>query len=45
MSLAILIATTALFAVLAGRIYRTGILMLGKRPSLRELWRWLRYPG
>lgn len=44
-SLAILIATTALFAVLAGRIYRTGILMLGKRPSLRELWRWLRYPG
>lgn len=44
-SLAILIVTTAVIAVLAGRIYRTGILMLGKRPSLRELWRWLRYPG
>jgi ABC-2 type transport system permease protein len=44
-SLALLVVTTALVAVLAGRIYRTGILMLGKRPSLRELWRWLRYPG
>ncbi len=44
-SLAILIVSTAIIALLAGRIYRTGILMLGKRPSLRELWRWLRYPG
>ena len=45
LSLALLALTTALVAVLAGRIYRTGILMLGKRPSLGELWRWLRYPG
>ncbi|HVV86957.1 MAG TPA: ABC transporter permease [Kofleriaceae bacterium] len=44
-SLAILVVTTALVVMLAGRIYRTGILMLGKRPSLGELWRWLRYPG
>lgn len=44
-SLALLTLATALIAVLAGRIYRTGILMLGKRPSLRELWRWLRYTG
>jgi ABC-2 type transport system permease protein len=45
LSIGVLVVTTVLVAVLAGRIYRTGILMLGKRPSLAELWRWLRYPG
>ncbi len=34
----------ALFMVwLSARVYRTGILMYGKKPSLRELWRWIRY--
>ncbi|HEV8487669.1 MAG TPA: ABC transporter permease, partial [Blastocatellia bacterium] len=28
---------------LAARIYRVGILMYGKRPSIAELGRWLRY--
>jgi ABC-2 type transport system permease protein len=27
----------------AARIYRTGILMYGKKVSYRELWKWLRY--
>jgi ABC-2 type transport system permease protein len=28
---------------LAARIYRVGLLMYGKRPSLAELLRWIRY--
>lgn len=27
----------------AGKIYRTGILMYGKKPSYKELWKWLKY--
>lgn len=33
---------TVAIAWLAGRIYKVGILMAGKRPTLPELWRWLR---
>jgi len=29
-------------AWLAGRIYKVGMLMAGKRPTLPELWRWMR---
>ena len=43
LSLAILVVSTALVTALAARIYRVGILMYGKRPSLRELLRWLKY--
>ena len=28
---------------LSARVYRTGILMYGKKPTLKELWRWVRY--
>ncbi len=28
---------------LAGKIYRTGILMYGKKASYKELWKWIRY--
>jgi ABC-2 type transport system permease protein len=27
----------------SARIYRVGLLMYGKRPSIRELFKWLRY--
>ena len=43
LSLGILIASLAGVVWLAARIYRVGILMYGKRPSLRELARWIRH--
>jgi len=30
---------------LAAKIYRTGILMYGKKTNYRELWKWIRYKG
>lgn len=42
-SLALLLACIAGAVWLAARIYRVGILMYGKRPSLRELARWIRH--
>ena len=43
LSMAILVASTVVVARVAAKIYRVGILMYGKRPSMRELWRWMRY--
>jgi len=42
-SLAILLVSNAAAVIIAGRIYRVGILLYGKRPSLREVARWLRH--
>ena len=42
-SMGLLLFATAAVVWLAARIYRVGILMYGKRPSLRELGRWIRY--
>lgn len=42
-SLAILVLSTMLVVRAAAKIYRVGVLMYGKRPTLRELYRWLRY--
>jgi ABC-2 type transport system permease protein len=41
----IMLATIYGLVMLAARIYRVGILMYGKRPTLPELRRWLRYAG
>ena len=41
-SIAILLATVVGVAWVASRIYRVGILMTGKRPSLKEIVRWVR---
>jgi ABC-2 type transport system permease protein len=43
LSLGILLVATLLVVRAAGKIYRVGVLMYGKRPSVRELVRWLRY--
>jgi ABC-2 type transport system permease protein len=40
----VLLYTSAVFLVwLSARIYRVGILMYGKKPSLKEIARWIRY--
>ncbi|HEV3036715.1 MAG TPA: ABC transporter permease [Candidatus Angelobacter sp.] len=43
LSLAVTIATIAGMVWLCGRIYRVGILMYGKKPTLPEIIKWLRY--
>ncbi len=43
LSAAILILTFIGSVWLAAKIYRTGILMYGKKVSYRELWKWIRY--
>jgi ABC-2 type transport system permease protein len=42
-SLGILFVSMAIVSRAAAKIYRVGILMYGKRPSIAELIRWLRY--
>jgi ABC-2 type transport system permease protein len=46
LSIVIMLSTTAGLAWFAGRIYRVGILMYGKKPTIPEIIRWARYsPG
>jgi ABC-2 type transport system permease protein len=42
-SIGVLMLSTAVVTMIAARIYRVGILMYGKKPSLREVGRWLKY--
>jgi len=45
LSMVILILTFLATTWLAAKIYRTGILMYGKKPTYKELWKWIRYRG
>jgi ABC-2 type transport system permease protein len=42
-SMVVLIAGFLLTTWIAAKIYRTGILMYGKKISYKELWKWIRY--
>ena len=44
LSMVLLAATAVLLVLLAARVYRVAILMYGKRPSAREIMRWLLKP-
>src|SRR5690606_23049252 len=43
LSLVLLIGTMLLMVFFASKIYRVGILMYGKKPSFKEMWKWMRY--
>ncbi len=45
LSMTILLVTFVVMTWLAARIYRTGILMYGKKPKLKELFKWMSYKG
>lgn len=42
-SMAVLVLSFVGCIWLAGKIYRTGILMYGKKPSFKEIFKWVRY--
>ncbi|MGH9579494.1 MAG: ABC transporter permease, partial [Terriglobales bacterium] len=43
LSLALLAGSAWYLLVLCARIYQVGILLYGKRPTLAEVWKWMRY--
>jgi ABC-2 type transport system permease protein len=44
-SMLVMLVTFAGFVWMAAKVYRTGILMYGKKTSWKEMWKWLRYSG
>jgi ABC-2 type transport system permease protein len=44
-SMGIMLVTFVAFVWMAAKVYRTGILMYGKKTSWKEMWKWLRYAG
>jgi ABC-2 type transport system permease protein len=43
LSVVLLYATAILMIWIGGKIYRVGILMYGKKPSIKEILKWIRY--
>ncbi len=44
-SMALMLVTFVAFVWMAAKVYRTGILMYGKKTSWKEMWKWLMYSG
>ena len=44
-SMVLMVITFIAFVWMAAKVYRTGILMYGKKTSWKEMWKWLRYSG
>ena len=44
-SMILLIISFIFMVWFAAKIYRVGILMYGKKPSYRDLYKWLKYKG
>ncbi len=44
-SMALLLFTFVFMVWMAAKIYRVGILMYGKKPTYKDLWKWIRYNG
>ena len=45
LSMALLVVTFVFMVWLAAKIYRVGILMYGKKPTYKDLYKWLKYKG
>ena len=43
LSMAILVLSIFVLVWVAAKIYRVGILMYGKKPTYKELYRWMKY--
>lgn len=43
LSIGVLLLTFVVMAYLSGKIYRVGILMYGKKPGWKEIYKWLKY--
>jgi ABC-2 type transport system permease protein len=44
-SMGLMVITFLAFVWMAAKVYRTGILMYGKKTSWKEIWKWLKYSG